>query len=85
MASECGDLWQRREDEPSDSRAAENIELRAVAPRNGTSKTARGSRLLVRPSVSSMHCVSFHDLRYEITQRKCFRRLPDKIVLNSLR
>ena len=34
---------------------------------------------------SSMHCVSFHDLTYQVTQRKCCRRLPDKTILNSVR
>lgn len=34
------------------------------------------------PPVSS---ITFHDLSYEVTQRKCFRRLPNKIVLHSVR
>jgi ATP-binding cassette subfamily G (WHITE) protein 2 len=33
------------------------------------------------PSVSS---ITFHDLGYEVTQRKCFRRLPNKIILDSV-
>ena len=34
------------------------------------------------PPVSS---ITFHDLSYEVTQRKCFRRLPNKIILRSVR
>ena len=44
-----------------------------------------GRQVKARPSTSSMHCVSFHDLTYQVTQRKCCRRLPDKTILNSVR
>ena len=44
-----------------------------------------GWKVKVRPSTSSMHCVSFHDLTYQVTQRKCCKRLPDKTILNSVR
>jgi len=44
-----------------------------------------GRKVKVRPSTSSMHCVSFHDLTYQVTQRKLCKRLPDKTILNSAR
>jgi len=44
-----------------------------------------GWKVKVRPSTSSMHCVSFHDLTYQVTQRKLCKRLPDKTILNSVR
>ena len=44
-----------------------------------------GRKVKVRPSTSSMHCVSFHDLTYQVTQRKLCKRLPDKTILNSVR
>ena len=44
-----------------------------------------GWKVKVRPSTSSMHCVSFHDLTYQVTQRKLCKRLPNKTILNSVR
>jgi len=44
-----------------------------------------GRTMKVTPSTSTMHCVSFHDLTYQVTQRKCCKRLPDKTILNSVR
>ena len=29
--------------------------------------------------------ITFHDLSYEVTQRKCCRRLPNKVILDSVR
>lgn len=29
--------------------------------------------------------LSFHDLSFEVTQKKFFRKLPNKIILNSIR
>ena len=29
--------------------------------------------------------LSFHDLSYEVTQKKFFRKLPNKVILNSVR
>ena len=35
-----------------------------------------------REAVSS---ITFHDLSYEVTQRKCCKRLPNKVILDSVR
>ena len=29
--------------------------------------------------------LSFHELSYEVAQRKCFKKLPNKIILDSIR
>ena len=44
-----------------------------------------GRTVKITPSTSNIHCVSFHDLTYQVTQRKCCKRLPDKTILNSVR
>ncbi|CAI8000347.1 Broad substrate specificity ATP-binding cassette transporter ABCG2 [Geodia barretti] len=46
-------------------------------PKSDNSRVAVGAS----PSVSS---ITFHDLGYEVTQRKCFRKLPNKIILDSV-
>ena len=53
--------------------------------RGPLSNFRNGWKVKVTPSTSSMHCVSFHDLTYQVTQRKCCKRLPDKTILNSVR
>ena len=54
---------------------------------SGSPSQSHGRRLTeIKPSVSSLHCLSFHDIRYEVTQHtKCFKSLPNKVILNSIR
>ena len=53
-------------------------EGRGNVPKSDNSRVAVGAS----PSVSS---ITFHDLGYEVTLRKCFRRLPNKIILDCVR
>ena len=36
------------------------------------------------PSTAPVSSITFHDLGYEVPQRKCFKRLPNKIILDSV-
>ena len=35
--------------------------------------------------IASVSSITFHDLGYEVGQRKCFKRLPNKTILHSVR
>ncbi len=43
------------------------------------------SRDTVTPSRSNLHCVTFHDVTYEVPQRKRCVRQPNKVILNAVR
>ena len=36
-------------------------------------------------STGAVSSITFHDLSYEVTQRKCCKRLPNKTILDSIR
>ena len=82
-------------DVAEDSNSVEVVELSENGPMsnhdhaNSVTADGRGNSSLqlkcVQPSMKSLHCVSFHDITYEVTQRKCFRRRPNKVILNSVR
>lgn len=55
----------------------EDVDSKQPTP-NGEGQR-RGSRI---DAVSS---ISFHELSYEVTQRRCFKRLPIKTILNSVK
>ena len=39
----------------------------------------------VASATAPVSSITFHDLGYEVTQRKCFKRLPNKNILDSVR
>ena len=51
-----------------------------VTPPAGVSFQSQASK--DNASVSS---ITFHDLGYDVTQRKCFKKLPNKTILDSVR
>lgn len=48
-------------------------------------KAPGSAEFTVSPDRGNLHCVTFHDVSYEVPQRKRCIRQPNKIILNSVR
>jgi flagellar biosynthesis GTPase FlhF len=69
---EDGDITQRAATEESS----------ANATGDGYAKTAESQTR--RSSGGLVSSITFHDLGYEVGQRRCFKKLPNKIILDSV-
>ena len=47
--------------------------------------TGQASSNVAQDAAAAVSSITFHDLGYEVSQRRCFKRLPDKIILDSVR
>ena len=74
-------MWEERE--KYEGRSLNDVEKGIYSKAGKTRLDTRNiAGVATEQPVSS---VTFHDISYEVPQRKCFKRLPNKIILRSVR